>query len=199
MTRVAWLAACALMAQTPDTVKVDSPQVRAVVMTALPHHSIAVPEPQLNRVLIVLNGSGISLERPSGNGGNTALRPGEVRWVPAGEIRAIENVSDQPAQIVDVELKNHPRPFTPSALDPLKTAAQFYSLELENDQVRVLRVRMGPHEKGARHDHQLDHVVVYLTDHAKGPAGTVKLEGPDVHSEENPLDHSVERIAIDLK
>ncbi|HEV3197230.1 MAG TPA: hypothetical protein VGZ73_04970 [Bryobacteraceae bacterium] len=45
----------------------------------------------------------------------------------------------------------------------------------------------------------MNHIVIYLTDHAKGPAGTVKIEGPDVHSEENLLDHPVERIAIDLK
>jgi quercetin dioxygenase-like cupin family protein len=128
-----------------------------------------------------------------------ACKAGEVRWSPPGVRHISENISDHPFQLVEIGLKNRPRPSTPSDLDPLKTDPKHYTLEFENDQVRVLRVRFAAHEKGARHEHQLNHIVVYLTDHAKGPAGTVKIEGPDIHSEENPLDHPVERIAIDLK
>jgi hypothetical protein len=194
-----WLAATILMAQTSGIVKVDSPQARARVISGLPHQRSSIAADKLNRIVVFLNAGDISFTSAPGTMERMACKAGEVRWIAAGDVRAMENTGDQPLQMVEVELENTPRPFTPSDLDPLKTAAKYYSLEFENEQVRVLRIRMGPHEKGARHDHQLNHIVVYLTDHAKGLAGTVKIEGPDIHSEENPLDHPVERIAIDLK
>jgi hypothetical protein len=199
MTKPVWLAVFALMAQPPPDVKVDTGQARALLETLQPHQPTAIHERKLNCIRIYMEDGIVSLTSPSGAVEKITVKAGEVRWSPpAGESTA-ENLTEHPFQIVEIELKNHPRPFTPSALDPLNTDARHYTLEFENQQVRVLRVRMGAHEKGARHDHQLNHIVVYLTEHAKGPAHTVKIEGPDVHSEENPLDHPVERIAVDLK
>ena len=86
-----------------------------------------------------------------------------------------------------------------SDLDPLKLDPKHYKLEFENDQVRVLRVRFGPNEKGVLHEHTMNHVVVYLNDQRKGKAGEFRLDPPETHTEENPLDHAVERIAIDIK
>jgi quercetin dioxygenase-like cupin family protein len=199
MRKLLCFAAVGLMAQTPDNVRVDTDQARAVVATEQPHRPGDMHEHNTNRIQIYLDAGRMAFTSPGGKVETVAFRAGEVRWSPAGTRHTSENVSDHAFQLVDIELRNHPRPFTPSDLDPLKTDPKHYSLEFENDQVRVLRVRFGPHEKGARHDHRLNHIVVYLTDHAKGPAGTVKIEGPDVHSEENPLDHAVERIAVDLK
>jgi quercetin dioxygenase-like cupin family protein len=198
MTKLAWLAALTLVAQTPD-VKVDTPQARALVVTEQPHHPNAMHEHNVNRIQIYLGAGEMTFTSPAGKVEKVLYKAGDARWSPAPVRHISENTADHPFQLVEIELKNHPRAFTPSDLDPLKTDPKHYTLEFENDQVRVLRVRLGAHEKGARHDHQLNHIVVYLTDHAKGPAGTVKIEGPDVHSEENPLDHPVERIAVDLK
>ena len=198
-TKLALFAAVTLVAQTPDNVKVDTEQARAFVVTEQPHHANAMHEHLMNRIQIYLGAGQLTFTSPAGKVEKIAFKSGDVRWSPAPVRHISENVTDHPFQIVEIELKNHPRPFTPSDLDPLKTDPKHYALDFENDQVRVLRVRFGPHEKGVRHDHQLNHIVIYLTDHAKGPAGTVKIEGPDVHSEENPLDHPVERIAVDLK
>jgi quercetin dioxygenase-like cupin family protein len=199
MRKLLCFAVVGLMAQTPNDVRVDTDQARAVVATEQPHRPGAMHEHPTNRIQIYLGAGQMAFTSAGGKTETVAFRAGEVRWSPAGTRHTSENVSDHAFQLVDIELRNHPHPFTPSDLDPLKTDPKHYSLEFENDQVRVLRVRFGPHEKGARHDHQLNHIVVYLTDHAKGPAGTVKIEGPDVHTEENPLDHAVERIAVDLK
>jgi quercetin dioxygenase-like cupin family protein len=198
MAKLVWLAALTLMAQTPE-VKVDTAQARALVVTEQPHHPNAMHEHNVNRIQIYLGAGEMTLTSPAGKVEKVAYKAGDVRWSPAPVRHISENTGDHPFQLVEIELKNRPRTFTPSDLDPLKTDPKHYMLEFENDQVRVLRVRLGAHEKVARHDHQLNHIVVYLTDHAKGPAGTVKIEGPDVHSEENPLDHPVERIAVDLK
>lgn len=59
-----------------------------------------------------------------------------------------ENITDHAFQIVEIELKNKPQAqIAMPDLDPLKADPKHYSLEFENDQVRVLRVRFGPHEK----------------------------------------------------
>jgi len=59
--------------------------------------------------------------------------------------------------------------------------------------------RVGPNEKGVLHEHTMNHVVVYLNDQRKGKAGEFRLDPPETHTEENPLDHAVERISIELK
>jgi len=189
----------ALAAYAQTDVRVANDQVRAYVATDQPHHPSALHEHKFNRVLIYLDDGAESFTSPSGKVEKIEFKAGDVRWSPAGGPHISENITDHPYRILEIELHNRPRSYTLSALDPLKVDAKNYSREFENDQVRVLRVRFAAHEKGVRHEHQLDHVVVYLTDHAKGPAGTVKMEGPEIHTEENPLDHAVERIAVDLK
>lgn len=41
----------------------------------------------------------------------------------------------------------------PSAGDPVELDPQHYTVEFENDRIRVLRVRYGPHEKSVMHSH----------------------------------------------
>lgn len=49
------------------------------------------------------------------------------------------------------------------AQDPTKVDAKHYKVELENAQVRVLRVVYGPGEKSPMHEHP-GHVFVFLSD-----------------------------------
>lgn len=63
------------------------------------------------------------------------------------------------------------------AQDPVKVDSKHYSVVLENDRVRVLRIHYGAHEKSVMHDHP-DGVAVFLTDHH------VKFTHPDGKSEE---------------
>jgi quercetin dioxygenase-like cupin family protein len=196
----ALFAAVALWAQTPDNVKIDSPQARVLVVTEQPHHPSALHEHPMNRVMIYLGGGQMIRRTPDGKMQKLEFKAGEVRWSPAERPHTSEYIADHPFQIVEIELKNKPQPHVEMpGNDPLKADPKHYSLEFENDQVRVLRVRFGPHEKGVLHEHKLNHIVVYLTDQARGKAGEVRLDEPMTHTEENPLDHPVERIAVDLK
>jgi quercetin dioxygenase-like cupin family protein len=189
-----------LWCQTPSNVKIDSPQARVLVVTEQPHQLSALHEHSMNRVMIYLGGGQMMRTTPDGKVQKLEFRAGEVRWSPAEGPHQTEYIADHPFQIVEIELKNKPQAsLTMPAIDPLKADPKHYSLEFENDQVRVLRVRFGPHEKGVLHEHKLNHIVVYLTDQARGKAGEVRLDEPMTHTEENPLDHAVERIAVDLK
>jgi quercetin dioxygenase-like cupin family protein len=49
------------------------------------------------------------------------------------------------------------------AQDPVQVDPTHYTVEFENDQVRVLRIRYGPHEKSVMHGHPAS-VAVFLAD-----------------------------------
>ena len=64
------------------------------------------------------------------------------------------------------------------AQDAAKLDPKHYKVEFENDQVRVLRITYGPHEKSVMHSHP-EGMVIFLTD-AKG-----KFTLPDGKTQEN--------------
>jgi hypothetical protein len=49
------------------------------------------------------------------------------------------------------------------AQDPVQVDPKHYTVELENDRVRVVRIRSGPREKSVMHEHPSG-LVVFLTD-----------------------------------
>jgi len=194
------LAAASAWGQTANNVKIDSPQARVLVVNEEPHHRSALHEHSMNRVMIYLGTGQMIRTTAAGVVEKLDFKAGDVRWSPAEGPHTSEYITDQPFRLVEIELKSTPHgAVILPATDPLKVDPKHYSLEFENDQVRVLRVRYGPHEKGVPHEHKLNHIVVYLNDQARGKAGEVRLEEPKTHTEENPLDGPVERIAIDLK
>ena len=69
-------------------------------------------------------------------------------------------------------------PATPklTAPDPVQIDAKHYTVEFENDKVRVLRIKFGPNEKSEMHSHP-PLVGVFLTPHYSRhvlPDGSVK-------------------------
>jgi quercetin dioxygenase-like cupin family protein len=198
-----WLlmaSAIVLQGQTPNEVKIDSPQARVLVVTVEPHHRSALHEHPMNRVMIYLGDGQLIRTNAAGVAEKIDFKTGDVKWSPAEGKHTSEYLADHPFKIVEVELKTRREgSITFPSNDPAKVDPKHYSVEFENNQVRVLRVRFGAHEKGVLHQHKLIHLVVYLNDQARGKAGEVRLDEPTTHTEENPLDHMAERIAIDFK
>lgn len=98
-----------------------------------------------------------------------------------------------------------------SAQDAAEVDAKHYKVEFENDQVRVLHIAYGPHEKSVMHSHP-DGVVVFLNDlqgrftmpggetrDMEAKAGTVQWMEASVHQPENLGDAPFEVIQIELK
>jgi quercetin dioxygenase-like cupin family protein len=95
--------------------------------------------------------------------------------------------------------------------DPVAVDPQHYTVEFENEKVRVLRIKFGPHEKSAMHAHTsaieinltIAHLIVTYRDgrtenvHAK--AGQVRLFPAAEWQPENLSDFPYEAIAIELK
>jgi quercetin dioxygenase-like cupin family protein len=97
------------------------------------------------------------------------------------------------------------------AQDATKVDPKHYKVEFENDQVRVLRVNYGPHEKSVMHSHPAT-VAVYLTDgHAQfhmpdgkvvdAPikGGTTQWSAAGKHLPENLGDSPFELILVEMK
>ena len=97
------------------------------------------------------------------------------------------------------------------AQDAVKVDPQHYKVVSENDQVRILKVHYGPHEKSIMHSHP-NTVAVFLTD-AKGvfhfadgksqpfevKAGDSQYSPADIHLPENTGEQAMDVIVIELK
>lgn len=96
-------------------------------------------------------------------------------------------------------------------LDPVTLDPDHYRVELENEKVRVLRIKYGPHEKSVMHEHpasvQVNLTIAHLnvtyadgrTENIHSKAGQVSLLPPSERLPENLSDFPYEAIAIELK
>jgi len=66
------------------------------------------------------------------------------------------------------------------AQDPDQVDAKHYKVTFENDQVRILRITYGAHEKSVMHEHP-NSIAVFLVD------GRIKFTRPDGQSEERDV------------
>jgi quercetin dioxygenase-like cupin family protein len=98
-----------------------------------------------------------------------------------------------------------------AAQDAVKVDAKHYKVEFENDQVRVLRITYGPHEKSVMHEHP-GSVAVFLADgqakftlpdgktqDAPFKAGSTQWEAAGKHLPENTGDKPFELVLVELK
>ncbi len=97
------------------------------------------------------------------------------------------------------------------AQDPLKVDSQHYKIEFENDEVRVLRVKVNPNEKSVMHQHP-NAVAIFMTDvnvkfsfptgepqNVTTKAGQVLWTPAVTHMPENTGDQPFEVILVELK
>jgi quercetin dioxygenase-like cupin family protein len=97
------------------------------------------------------------------------------------------------------------------AQDAVKVDPKHYTVVSENDQVRIVKVHYGPHEKSVMHSHP-NSVAVFLND-SKGQftfpdgkkqdltakAGDAQYEAAVTHLPENTGDNGMDLIVVELK
>jgi uncharacterized RmlC-like cupin family protein len=179
----------------------DVDQARVYVATVQPHRPVLAPKGHAtNRVFIYMD-DGVMTRREGNSPAKTVVfRRGDVGWIPASSGYVSENTTDRPVRILMVDLKGKPSgPAPVTTLDPTVVDPKHYGVALENDQVRVLRIHFDPHDKGERHEHILDRVVLYLNDQERAKADDVRMAGAATHTEENASEQSADRIAVELK
>ncbi len=97
------------------------------------------------------------------------------------------------------------------AQDPVKVDPKHYKVEFENDQVRVLRITYGPHEKSVMHEHPAG-VAVFLTEQRgkftledgktverDWKVGQAQWVPAEKHLPENVSDKPLELVLVELK
>ena len=226
MRRVLFLAAVVCLAvpsgKAQDPAKVDprhykvefeNDQVRVIRSHYGPHEKGAMHEHPAN-VGVLLTDFHAKLTTPDGKTEDVHRKAGEAGWS-AGVKHQGENLSDKPLELIQAELKGNPTATQPggtqSALDPTKVDPKHHKVEFENDQVRVLRMHVGPKETSPMHEHPPS-VAVWLTDArnkvtlADGKteerphkAGSVGYRQAEKHVVENLTDKDFEAIIIELK
>lgn len=99
----------------------------------------------------------------------------------------------------------------PETQDPVKADPEHYKVDFENDRVRVLRVRFGPHEKSVMQEQpsllEINLTIAHLlfmypdgkTENIHSKAGQVRLFPAAERQPENLSDFPYEAIAIELK
>jgi len=200
-------------ADTPA--RIDNDQARILVVNSAPDVKSSLHKHDMNRVMIYLDAGKMTLTDPNGKVETLNFKAGEVLWSPAGGLHTSLNVSGHAVRIVEVELKSKPgraSPLKQPALDPVKVDPKRYKVELENDQVRVFRVRYEPHDKGVTHEHTLNRAVTFITDGnmkvttpdgeskiLKTVVGDVTWGGPARHIEENLSDQPFEVVVVEFK
>ena len=208
------LSALATIAAQTAGPLIDNDQLRATLATATPHKKTDVHDHKLNRVMIYLDAGHQNIDFQDGKKTVLDWKPGDVRWSPANGMHVGLLTTDKPSRTIEVEVKK-PGTAIKSAdvkLDPLKVDPKHYKLEFENDQVRVFRVKIGPHESTPVHEHARNRVVVYLTDQnfrvtpvggqpeiQQHKAGSASWGVPVTHKEENLGDKLFEVVVVEAK
>jgi hypothetical protein len=198
----------------PSTTYFENDQVKVVRALEKVHVKGKFHEHKVNRVMIYLQSGSQRFEFQDGRQPVVlSYKAGEVKWSAPDGMHSPEVVSDQPFNIVEVELK---KPGTGkkivSKLDPVKTDPRHYKVEFENDSVRVIHAHMAPHESVPMHEHTTNRVTVFLTDQnilattpdgksqtAVHKAGDAIWSTPTTHKEENLNDKPFEVIAVEIK
>jgi quercetin dioxygenase-like cupin family protein len=214
MRKLLFISFCAVSAFAQSTTVVDNDQVKVLKVTQSPHKKTSLHEHSVNRVMIYLQPGKQTFEYPDGKKSVLTWTAGEAKWSPAGGKHIAEITSDNPVTIVEVELKKpgNPAKAAKPALDPVKIDPKHYKVEFENDQVRVIRAKIGPKEIAPMHEHALNRIVTYITDQdfrvtgadgkvetPKHKAGDVSFSPPNKHKEENLTDKPFEVLVVELK
>jgi hypothetical protein len=202
------------------------------VIVNAPHPGMDIPgstrkmhDHKLNRVMVYLHPGGERLHYLDGSSVDLKWQEGEVQWSPASGFHYSEippeldpRVWKTPAftgsMIVDIGIKKAASSATKArtALDALRVAPGAFTLEFENSEVRVLRLRLAPRQSVPLHA-LANRLVVYITDlHIRqvsaGPrADTIEQHkasefswfGASTQTSENQADAPIEAVVVEFK
>ena len=148
---------------------------------------------------------------PDGSVEDASAPAGSIFFGPAGAHQP-RNLGDSAFEVIEVELKARESSMRePGGPDPTVVDADHYTVEFENDAVRVLRIAYDPGEESVMHYHP-DGVALFLTDHVvemdlpdgsveelSAAAGDVAFAPGGQHLPRNVADSPVQVVLIELQ
>ncbi|HJQ23931.1 MAG TPA: hypothetical protein VKA60_08430 [Blastocatellia bacterium] len=187
----------------------DNDQVR-VLKVRYGAHEKSVMHEHPDAVAVFITEGHAKFNLPDGTSTPSDKQAGEVMLTPAGK-HLPENVGTRPLDVVLVELKGKPGSAAAASLDPVKVDPEHHAVVLENDRVRVLRIKFAAHDKTKQHEHP-NGVAVFLTSGQSnittadgktrkggGQAGGAMWVAAERHVVENPSAKPSEVILVELK
>lgn len=207
------LFAAIASAATAPKVLLEDTDVRVVLATVDPGQKSQPHQHSVNRVMIALDPGKMRLAFDDGKVVDREWKTGELWWDAKGGQHTSENVGGAPYRLIEVELKR-PGGGTVNwpADDPPLASPAHYKVELDNEQVRVMRLTLAPKAKTALHSHQLPRIMAYLDNqqvrmtlpNGRGStfryrAGQVTRGGKARHAETNLGTSSLTTFFIELK
>jgi quercetin dioxygenase-like cupin family protein len=190
-------------------VLLENDQVR-VLKIKYGAHEKSVMHEHPDAVAVFLTDNNATFTSPDGTSAPASRKMGDVMFTPAGK-HLPENVGDKPFEVVLVELKGRPAPADAVSLDAVRVDPEHHEVVLENDRVRVLRIKFAAHDKTKEHEHPSS-VAVFMTGGPSkvttadgktrtggGEAGGASWLARERHVVENPGAEPAEVILIELK
>jgi hypothetical protein len=204
---------CALTVE-PSATLFENGDVKVSRALEKPHVKGSFHEHKVNRVMVYLQAGSQRFEYQDGR--KPAVfdwKAGQVVWSAPDGIHSPEIVSDDPINIIEVELKK-PGAGKVAAIarDAIRVDSKHCKLEFENDQVRVLRLLLGAHQGTPMIEHPGNSLAVFLADQEtratdssgrvdtlKHKAGEVVWETPNTQKLENTGDAPLEMLLLELR
>ena len=204
------------VAVDPDhyTVIEENDQVR-VLRISYPAGASSVMHHHPDGVAVFLTEHHAEFELPDGSKVEASADAGETLWNPAGQ-HLPTNVAEAPLELILVELKDAPDAAPTDGEgevgpDPTVVDSKHYSVDFENDRVRVIRIKYGPGESSVMHGHP-NSVAVFLdgldgqfespdgsTQEVTAEAGQAMYMPAGQHRPTNMGDEAFELVQIELK
>ncbi|HWU55068.1 MAG TPA: hypothetical protein VN175_06165 [Rhizomicrobium sp.] len=214
------LALAAAVAHTgipydPPTTPIDNAVARVQLSAGAPGE-VTKPHVHLtNRVMIYFQAGTNTIRYPDGKVSPEHFRAGDVQWNNAMGTHTATITAMGPVDIVHVELKSQPA-MVPTvnyaARDPHAVDPAHFKTEIDNNQVRVLRLHLGGGEKTRVYEERLERLLVCLTAarlKTGGADGVVKTANcrpgevrwlmPGTQSDENAGNVPYEAIVVEFK
>ncbi len=152
-----------VMALAQDPVKVagseckvafENEYVRVLHWTTAPHGTTPMHEhPAM--VTVSLTSGKERYTTPDGKSKEIESKAGQANWSEPEKHSSLD-LNDKKGEAIQVELKKKPGPpmtALSAADDPVKLDPKHYQAELQNDRVRVIRIKYGRNEKSVMHGH----------------------------------------------
>lgn len=208
---VAALLAAGLLQAPPA---LENEWARVMLVTVNGGHKTPPHDHKMNRVMIYLDPGRQITRTENGQSQDVSWKAGDALWSPASGTHTAEVIADKPVTLFEVELKKRggTSKKVSGELDPVKLDPKHYRVQFENEQVRVLRVKIGPGESAPLHQHSLPRLVVYLTpmdievtspdgktERVTKAAREISFAGAARHSEKNAGHGPFEVVVVEFK
>lgn len=218
LTIIAFAAAVAShlgLPYDPPTTPFDNAMARVQLSAGKPGE-VTKPHVHLtNRVMIYFEAGTNTIRYPNGKVSPEHFKAGDVQWNDAMGTHTATITAAGPVDIVHVELKSPPNRVPTvkyAARDPLAVDPKHFKLEMDNNQVRVLRLHLDKGEKTPAYEEPFEHLLVPLTParlktaDAKGVVkeaiyrkGEVQWQMPGTGADENAGSGPYEAIIVEFK